>query len=306
MRVPKDNPYGSQWRWFLNEVVKHELAAFNLKNRPGKNKKVLLYPEYPSTRAVLRKILLVLGYEITNNPRDTYEFAISWEDTTYRTPSPELLALSRKMPVLNFHCNDISKEYVEKVFRSVFGYGTFVDPLTHQGKCVRKGNANATHDGSVIQCPVTTVDEGFIYQIVINNQIDATQVEDIRVPVFWGNVPFVYVKHRPLDGRFLSRNNHVVMRKPEEILSREELDGIAAFCKKMQLDYGELDVLRCRDTKRIYIVDVNNTPGGPANGLSWTDQIRAMHRLAKGFAENFPKFNPQQDKSKAMPVSPLA
>ena len=306
MRVPKDNPYGSQWRWFLNEVIKHELAAFNLKDRPGKNKKVLLYPEYPSTRAVLRKILIVLGYEITSDLNDTYAFAINWEDTTYRRPSPELLAVSRKMPVLNLHCNDISKEYVEKVFRSVFGYGTFVDPLTHQGKCVRKGNANATHDGSVIQCPAATVDEGFIYQIVINNQIDATQVEDIRVPVFWGNVPFVYVKNRPLDGRFLSKNNQVFMREPTALFSHEEIAKIGQFCNQMQLDYGELDVLRCRDTGQIYIVDVNNTPGGPANGLSWPGQIRAMHKLAKGFAENFPEFNPHQDKTKAMPVSPLA
>jgi len=306
MRVPKDNPYGSQWRWFLNEVVKHELAAFNLKNRPGKNKKVLLYPEYPSTRAVLRKILIVLGYEITSNLHDTYDFAISWEDTTYRKPSPELLALGRKMPVLNLHCNDISKEYVEQVFQSVFGYGTFVDPLTHQGKCVRKGNANATHDGSVIQCPVPSVEEGFIYQIVINNQIDATQVEDIRVPVFWGNVPFVYIKNRPLDGRFLSKNNQVFMREPSTVFSPGEISRIGAFCRAMQLDYGELDILRCRDTKRIYIVDVNNTPGGPANGLSWPDQIRAMHKLAKGFAENFPKFNPQPDKSRAKSASPIA
>jgi hypothetical protein len=53
-------------------------------------------------------------------------------------------------------------------------------------------------------------------------------------------------------------------------------------------------------------VDVNNTPGGPANGLSWPDQIRALHKLAKGFAENFPEFNPRQDKSKAMPVFPVA
>jgi hypothetical protein len=158
----------------------------------------------------------------------------------------------------------------------------------------------------VIECPAATVDEEFIYQIVINNQIDATQVEDIRVPVFWGNVPFVYVKQRPLDARFLSKNNHVAMHRPESILSREELSGIREFCKKMPLDYGEIDVLRCRDTKRIYIVDVNNTPGGPANGLSWPNQIRAMHKLAKGFAENFPAFNPRQDKSKPMPVFPVA
>jgi hypothetical protein len=97
-----------------------------------------------------------------------------------------------------------------------------------------------------------------------------------------------------------------MMRDPETILSREEISKIGEFCNKMQLDYGELDVLRCRDTKRIYIVDVNNTPGGPANGLSWPDQIRAMHNLAKGFAENFPNAKPKQDKSRALSASPLA
>lgn len=253
-------------------------------------KTVVFYPALPNRRHILGRIFRILRYHITTDLQAASKasFIVNWEDTTFRQQIPALLDLSATRPIINIGCRDISKKYVDAMFKKVFGYQTMIDPTTHRGKCVKKGDLNAVHDGSVVDCPVVNPEAGFIYQKLINNQ-EGMLVEDIRVPIFRDDIPFVYVKNRSVQGRFKSKNTKCVITRTEQVFSKTEVDNIIEFCNLVGLDYGELDVLRDRDDGKIYIVDVNNTPGGPPNSMSRLNELRALRKLTVAFVENFLK-----------------
>ena len=96
-------------------------------------------------------------------------------------------------------------------------------------------------------------------------------VEDIRVPIFGNKTPFVYIKQRSINDRFIDRVHTSKKAKIVEVsddLSEDELKNIYRFCEKFCLDYNWLDVLRDRGDGRTYIVDVNNLPSGPPSPIS--------------------------------------
>ena len=70
-------------------------------------------------------------------------------------------------------------------------------------------------------------------------------------------------------------------------LSEEELASIISYCRKIGLEYGELDILRCDITKQIYIIDVNNTAWWPPNKLGDVDRNIALNMMWNGFLEAF-------------------
>ncbi|WP_242928753.1 hypothetical protein [Pontibacter vulgaris] len=255
-------------------------------------KVALFYPEGPRNRSMLRKLLAILGYEVTTNLSDAYSFAVFWIDDTFKEYVPKLEAVAAEQHVLNYHCTDISKERVNEVLEEVFGYSMAVDPLVYQGVCVKKGNKNAVHDGTTITCPIAKPEEGYVYHKLINNQANSKEVEDIRVPIIGNRIPFVYMKNRPLESRFASKNSRVVITPTEAVLSPTEVQNIISFCQKLGLEYGELDVLRDRTDGRIYIVDANNTPGGPPNQLNRKEQMRALLTLAQAFQDEFIEKSP--------------
>lgn len=51
----------------------------------------------------------------------------------------------------------------------------------------------------------------------------------------------------------------------------------------MRLDFGGLDILRDKQTGRIYIVDVNKTDMGPPFALPLKEKLRAVDIIAKQF-----------------------
>jgi hypothetical protein len=261
----------------------------------------VFYPELPRSRHILGRIFRILRYQITTDLQaaDKAAFIVNWEDTTFRKQIPELLNLSANRLVINSSCLDISKTYVDNTFGKVFGYQTLIDPTTHQGLCVKKGDINALHNGSIVACPVPYPEAGFIYQKLVNNQVGG-YIEDIRVPVFLHDIPFVYVKNRPVDSRFGSKNTKCVMVPTHQVLSATEVTNIIAFCQQMRLDYGELDILRDREDGKIYIVDVNNTPGGPPHNLSRLDEIRALRKLTAAFIKNFIEATPAESTNRAV------
>ena len=59
----------------------------------------------------------------------------------------------------------------------------------------------------------------------------------------------------------------------------------------MGIDYGELDILRDNNDGRIYIVDANNTPSGPPNGLTDVQECLALHRMVYPFNKLLNKFH---------------
>lgn len=251
-----------------------------------KIKTFLFYPQYPSKRSVLYKIFGLMDYNRTNNPVLKYDYVINWQHATFRKEIPFLEELHKKQYVINLKCNDISKKYVDSVFKSVFGYCTEIDPVTYKGFCVKKNNINAMHDGKIIECPVKIPDKNYIYQKLINNTYDDTQVQDIRTPVIKGNIPVVYLKRRPAEGRFAREKTTSRIGNPDEIYSDEERKKIKKFCEKMNLEYGDMDILRDNDDGKIYIVDVNNTPHGPGQ-LSKKEKKYALEKLAREFKKAF-------------------
>jgi hypothetical protein len=246
---------------------------------------ILFYPDVPHERYTIYKICYLLGYKIVNNPKKNFYLAINWQDCTYRTSDDELSNLIKKFEVINAKCRDISKKKVDSIFKEVFGYSIMIDPLTHKGNCVIKSNINAQHDGKVITCPIDKIKEGYVYQKVINNQFDDNFVQDIRVPIFKEEIPFVYLKYKVINERF-SNPSRVVIAKPYEVLSQEEIKKIILFCKKIGLEYGELDVLRDNNDGRLYIVDANSTPYDP-RGISEKEGMIALKLLAETFEEVF-------------------
>jgi hypothetical protein len=219
---------------------------------------------------------------------------MAFEDVTKRPHHPLLAELSVDHFVVNLRCNDISKTRVEEVFREVFGYGTFVDPLTHQGSCVIKSDDNAMHDGALVQCPPSTTRADVVYQRLINNA-DGDEVVDIRVPIVGGAIPLIYWKYRDARSRFSNWNDRAEIGSPDSAFSEREVTLIMEFAKKLGLDFGELDILRDVDDEQIYIVDVNNTPCGPPNHLGKAESRRAVEMLSASFYDEFIRKTPTRD-----------
>jgi hypothetical protein len=249
-------------------------------------KTFLFYPHYPSKRSVLYKILGLTDYNRTNNPELKYDYVINWQHETFRGKIPFLEELNKKKPVINLNCNDISKKYIDSVFKSVFGYCTEINPATYKGICVKKNNINAMHDGKIIECPVNDPDKNYIYQKLINNIYDDKLVQDIRTPVIKGHIPIVYLKRRPIEGRFAREKTTSRIGNPDKIFSDEEKSKIKKYCEKLELEYGDLDILRDNDDGKIYIVDVNNTPHGPSQ-LSKKEKKLVLEILAREFKKAF-------------------
>ena len=254
-------------------------------------KTALFYPNFPSKRSVIYKIFKRLNYNISNNPVKHFDIVIHWNTTTYRPPNALISELSLKRKVINSESLDISKSKVDKIFSQVSGYSSLVQSDAYRGLMVKKSEINASHDGIIIQGPVSS-EKGFVYQKLINNLSTEGLVEDMRIPVVNENIPLIYVKYKTLSTRFghFKRFHHKIRKvrvcKPCELLSDEETLILLQFCKSSGLDYGELDVLRDKDSNQIYAIDLNNTPTGPP--FMDKNQVEyAMNILTECFRKEF-------------------
>jgi len=275
--------------WLIGTKVRLEYRTIYLLKKFDKKsvrKTILFLPDKPDYSQVLYKICSTLGYPMTSSVASRPDLVIAFQDVTKRAYSATLAEIAAAGYVVNQYCDDISKVKVEEVFREVFGYGTFVDPETHVGQCVMKSNDNAMHDGEVVECPIGAARNDTVYQKIVNNVV-GDEVQDIRVPIVRGTVPFVYLKHRRLRARFSNMNSRVAMGSLDSVFTGDEVTKIKQFAEHLGLDFGELDVLRDIDDGKIYIVDVNNTPCGPPNHLSKADSARAVRLLSNSFNSEF-------------------
>jgi hypothetical protein len=251
--------------------------------------KFLFLPDHPDREYYsLVAIFKYLDYTATKSPTDDFDAAFLWQDSTRVTRPPVLREIACARPVLNLECTDISKTRVEQVFREVFGYGTFVDPVRHRGRCIEKPDENAVKWGSLIDCPVEAPREGCVYQALIDSEHDGVQVE-YRTPVILGMIPEVKVWRREvLRGPLHERAWLGTVRcEAAAVYTDAERELILEFCRRMGLDFGELDVLRSRDDGRLYILDVNKTPSdyNMLNRVRWRaqDRQRSLANLAHSF-----------------------
>jgi hypothetical protein len=282
LRAPRRHLAADGWTW-----AHYTARSFTYRfRRPLID--VLFYPErLASMHYVLWKICAVLGLRVTQELSQRTALTVLWKDATFIKASEAALPVT-SAPIINATCLDISKTNVSRHFSAVFGYSCDVDPFNYYGPCVEKSDENARHDGRIVRAPVLKRRAGAVYQRVINNAVQGDLVEDVRVPVINGIVPFAYLKYRPTAIRFDSSRNNIVRLCPaEEVLSGVEIRNIGKFAGSIGLDYGELDVLRDRDDGQIYIVDANNTPTGPSYRLSSAEFRRAVNILALVFRDEF-------------------
>lgn len=272
---------------FIEVVLKDiNYLVLSLKNffrNNFKNKSILVYPHYPSRGSTIYKAGKLLGYNITNKPKKSVKTAVYWEYLTFRKEFETLEEISKTKRVINLYSRDISKKFIDKIHQDVFGYATIVDPLIYNGKIVKKNDINAKHDGVIIQGPIDSVENGFIYQRLIDNSYSNDLVMDIRVPIVSKSLDFVYIKLRSIDERFKNTTVDTKTKNIHEILNKNEIEKINEYCSTLKLEYGELDVLRDKKDGKIYIVDVNNTPQGPPANTSKQDSTFALHKLASAF-----------------------
>ena len=266
-------------------IIWYNILYFRALFKHGfKRKVILFYPENPRMWHILYLICKSLGYSMTNDPNAHFDIAMAFKDTTVRAKDPALEDLNKKYAVLNGHCDDISKARVNKVFAESFGYGTTIDPRTHQGVYVKKIDTNGLHVADLMDAP-SEPEEGYVYQKLIDSQVDNDSVLDIRTFIFGDTIPFTLYRKHSVHDRF--RDDTIVASRvdTDTAFTKEEQASIIKFCKAFGLDYGELDILRDNKDGKIYVVDVNNTPSGPRPGvhMSKEDYKLFVAELSRAF-----------------------
>ena len=87
--------------------------------------------------------------------------------------------------------------------------------------------------------------------------------------------------------RFKSKTVYSKIETVNKLFSKLEIKLIKSFCRNFQLDFGELDILRDRQTKKIYIVDVNKTAWGPPDKIKLQDGKKAIQLINKKFHQSY-------------------
>ena len=129
---------------------------------------------------------------------------------------------------------------------------------------MRKTDRQSAHDGKIVKMPLEP-DPAYLYQKLIDNRISIDTICDIRLPIFLGEIPLVFLKSRSIEGTFEYADSKVLnywVDIVEKYLSQEEISLVKEFCDIIGLDIGEIDTLRDNSTGKLYIIDVNNIPGG--------------------------------------------
>jgi hypothetical protein len=245
------------------------LYALYHARRPFVREHILVGPERPTYLHALGKMAMMAGIDLVTKddpPRARAPLARLWhEDTTWH---------DAREGFLNGRCTNIGKIHVDEVFESVFGYASRIDPTTYQGRAVIKPDENCKGDGEFIACPVPTeaVRADRIYQRLIDNEVAPGAVREYRVSIICGEIADVIVAMRGvgqrLGGRGAGGGLGQRAEAPEAVFSAEEIDRIHEFCRRLGLEYGELDILpHVGEGGRIYILDANKTPS--ALNLGW-------------------------------------
>ena len=193
--------------------------------------------------------------------------------------------------LINQGLNDIQKSFIDSHHRKVFRRGVCVrrDEITPDNNYVLKSDENAAHDGRVISGKEALSGDfvGSVIQRLIDNRLNVDEVLDIRVPIIGGEIPFAYLKVRPISIRFSNQNSRCSIAMVETVFSKKEVQQILKFANLNNIDYAELDILRDADSGEIWIVDVNNTPAGPPNGLPKIEKNLAIREMSLLFYKKF-------------------
>jgi hypothetical protein len=236
------------------------------------------WPMRPQPVMPLYRIMERLGLRVGFTPREDQP-TIAWEAGTWLTPRQ-----AARLPAnaINLHCRDISKSRVARVWGEVAGYPLALDPLTTTGALVEKPEENARHGGRILTGPLARRRKGYTYQRLVDCRIDG-KIHQLRVVVTGPRLALTYEKWRP-EPEWFSGTRISIPHPPQDLFSAEEQALLLRFAAAMDLEYGELDVLRDEPTGLIYVVDANRTPTRP---ISLPEEVRdhVYNTQAEAFRE---------------------
>jgi hypothetical protein len=262
-------------RWADKQEQRFQLEV-SKKESIGKT--AFFHPEQPNKRAALRNALIFMGYKIGAGWK-TNAINFAWHDETEKELS------GANIKAFNLECTNISKSYLDKIHVEVFGYGLNLNPETFTGRILEKSELNGKHDAQIVKAPCKAKDS-YVYQKIIDTR-KGLFYEDIRPVVIGKQIPLVYLNYRLAGKRFSAKKIKAQLANTNDSLSKIEQDQILKLCQKMGVDIAELDVLRNKSDRKIYVVDVNPTAYGPAHGLSFKQKIKAAEIYAKGLKNLF-------------------
>jgi hypothetical protein len=198
---------------------------------------------------------------------------------------------TKELRFLNFFLVNTSKDFVARSMEEHFGYTFKINPRTFNGYCIAKHNGNGTKSCFFLKCPINA-DEVFhdhCYQKIINysNKSDSSTLYELRIPIFKNIIPFTFFKTRNKGLRFTSKNRSMEIVPATAHLSEQECQDIIMYCRRIGLEYGEIDILRSDDDGKIYIIDVNNTPWWPPNKLGDIDRNIALNMMWNALIQGF-------------------
>ena len=264
-------------RWFTYYLF---VRAHGLWERltKGAGPRIWFTPHRPRPWYIVWAAVVWGGMRFARSP-DSADAAFYFEDQTIAAPPAP-----QHKRAFNFAVGDVSKSHVARVMEQAFGYPLAVDPATHVGEAVEKGEGNGLHDGRLVMCP-TEPAPGKAYQRVIKTEGEDGWAYDLRTACVGRRPIVVFLKQKPASARFSIQNTSVAVKTPEEVFSPAEITQLEGFCEAMQLDWGGLDVLREHASGRLYVVDVNKTDTGPAVVLNWRDRAEATTLLANALRD---------------------
>lgn len=272
-------PYRAMRRWLDDLPHELRLARITRANAyKAAGRAIYTHPHRPHYLNAIRKIAAELGMPVRHSRPTGPGLFIYW-------PLNEETFSDGDGSMINGLCQNINKDFINGIFEDVFGLQLAIDPATHEGRYVRKSIRNARHDGVVLSEP-TAAEAGYVYQRLIANEVNG-MAEDIRLIYMRGCLDFVYVKCRPLGSRFSNINSVVTLEPAANRVSPEEVAKVEEMCRRIGLDYGEIDTLRDRESGLLYVVDFARTPAGPPNHLSAADARVATERMAAAFHQRF-------------------
>ncbi len=245
---------------------------------------IAFYPDKPRPWYFIWPVMHAAGAKLISDVARA-DIVFHFEDATTTANLPPRVRAGARL--VNFGCHDVSKTRVSEAFEAAAGYALKVDPTTHAGPMVVKSEVNATHDGQVIEGPISAPQPGKAYQRLIDNEIEGGLVEDLRCCIVGGEPTVTFRKRRPLERRFQNMNTEVILDQPATVYTADEVEVIRRFTAEIGLDWGGVDILRDRASGKIYIVDANKTDMGPPIALKLGDKLKSTRRMARAFASRF-------------------
>ena len=252
--------------------------------------KLLAYPYVVTKGAKLWHACNKLGVEITNDPNSDFKYAIYWNIKSNSTPDQVISEISHRMKVINIKCGNVLKYRVDEIWNEISGYTIKINPAKFKYKYVRKSqlqycsHTGEKHDGVICNFNQKR-DPRYVYQRLIDTSLPDGRYRTLRLPIFGDSIPCVIVK----DSKDRFKESHSVVDICYDIFgwfSVEERKWIKKFRKGIGLDYGELDILRDKNTEKIYVIDVNNCAG---DGIFGKLPIKESADLETLFAQTFKK-----------------